>query len=167
MIGPATIILDERTTSFTIEQTERISELSVAVLPEFSAVGITENINLIATVLNRSNVAASVTVRYQLRDPAGAILISSGRIDIPLPVENDTVVLTLDTFAQEFVSAGEHALSVTYAGGVVPDNINGDSVSVAPGLRIDPSQSVSPGTVTPDEDKRVRVNIRLEGREVQ
>lgn len=167
LIGPATIILDERVTSFAIERIERISELSVAVLPEFSAVGVTENINLIATVLNRSNVAASVTVRYQLRDPAGAILFSSGNIAIPLPVENDTVVLTLDTFAQEFLSAGEHALSVTYAGGVLPENIIGDSVSVAPGLRIDPSQSVSPGTVTPDEDKRVRVNIRLEGREVQ
>ena len=40
-------------------------------------------------------------------------------------------------------------------------------LSVAPGLRIDPTQSVAPGTVTPDEDQRVRINIRLEGREVQ
>jgi len=167
MIGPATIILDERATTFTIERTERISELRVAVLPEISAVGVTENITLLATVLNRSNVTTSVSVRYQFLDPAGVTLRSVGSINIPLPVESDTVVFTLDTFAQEFASAGEYVLIVTFDGGVKPDIINGGSVIVAPGLRIDASQSVMPGTVTPDENKRVKINIRLEGREVQ
>ncbi len=167
LIGPATIILDERVTEFGIEQTTRVSELSVAVLPQFSAVGVTQDINLIVTVLNRSNVSTSVSVRYQFLDPGGATLSNSGNLLISLPVESDSVVVTLDTFAQEFTSAGEHVLRVNYASGVFPENITGSSIDVAPGLRIDPGQSVSPGAVTPDQDQRIRINIRLEGREVQ
>ena len=113
MIGPATIILDERVTEFTIERTERISALTVAVLPKFSAVGVIENMTLLATILNRSNVTTSVSVEYQFLDPSGATLKSSSVINnILLPVESDTVVLTLETFAEEFASAGEHRLNV-------------------------------------------------------
>lgn len=167
MIGPATIILDEQVTEFSIERTERISDLSVSALPEFSAVGITEDINLVATVINRSNVTAATFVKYQFIDPEGVTIRSIGPISVPLPVESDSVVMTIDTFAHEFVLAGEYIFNVTYAAGTSPDNISGSSISVAPGLRIDPSQSASPGTVTPDENQRVRINIRLEGREVQ
>ena len=167
LIGPATIILDERVTEFSIEQTKRVSDLRVAIVPQFSAVGVTQDINLLVTVLNRSNVSASVSVRYQFLDPGGATLRNSGTIAIPLPVESDSVVVTLDTFTQEFTSAGEHVLKVFYARGVIPENITGSSINVAPGLRIDPGQSVSPGAVTPDQNQRIRINIRLEGREVQ
>ena len=167
MVGPATIILDERATELTIDTTTRISELKVDPLPKVSGVGATETINLLATLLNRSNVSASTFFRYQLLDPNGSVLTSSGLINIPLPVENDTVSITLDEFAQTFSTAGTHTLRLFYSGGVRPDNMVGGDINVAPGLRIEPSQSIAPGTVTPDEDQRVRITIRLEGREVQ
>jgi len=167
LIGPATLILDERVTEFSIAQTTRVSDLSVTIVPKFSAVGVTQDIDLIVTVLNRSNIQTSTSVRYQFLDPGGAILRNSGLIVIPLPIESDSVVVTLGPFTQKFNAAGEHILNVNYAGGVIPETIIGSSINVAPGLRIDPSQSVSPGIVTPDQNQRIRINIRLEGREVQ
>ena len=167
LVGPATIILDERVTTFTIEPTTRVGSLTVSALPEFSAVGVTEDINLLVTVLNRSNIPASVSVRYQLIDPNGATLKSSNSFVIPLPVKSDSVTLTLDAFTQKFVTVGAHVLNVTYAGGIRPDSIANSSIEVAPGLRIDLEQSVSPETVTPDENQRIRINIRLQGKEVQ
>ena len=36
-------------------------------------------------------------------------------------------------------------------------------IAVAPGTRIEPSYSVAPAALTPDGDKRIRIDIRLQG----
>lgn len=167
MIGPATAILDERTTEFTIDATMLISQLHVAPIPGFSAVGVTETVNITADIVNRSNVPVDLSFYYDLLDPGGGVLRHSPRITIPLTPDQDSVSQVIDTFTQTFTESGEHPLAVATGIFPRPDTIDAGVLSVAPGIRIDPSQSISPTIVTPDENQRVRITIRLEGREVQ
>lgn len=167
MIGPATAILDERTNEFTIDATAAISQMRVAAIPGFSAVGVIEAVNITADIVNRSNVPVDLCFSYNLLDPGGGFVRRSPTVTIPLTPDQDSVSQVIDTFTQTFSESGEHQLTVTIRRGPIPETMDAGVLSVAPGIRIDPSQSITPTIVTPDENQRVRITIRLEGREVQ
>jgi hypothetical protein len=167
MIGPATAILDERTTEFTIDATRVIPQLHLAPIPGFSAVGVTETVNITADIVNRSNVPVDLSFSYDLLDPGGGVLRHASIFTIPLTPDQDSVSQVIDTFTQTFSESGEHTLAVAMGSNPLPDTVDAGVLSVAPGIRIDPGQSISPTIVTPDENQRVRITIRLEGREVQ
>lgn len=167
MIGPATAILAERTTDFIIEETAVITQLDIDPIPEFSAVGVTETVTMLAAIVNRSNVPVNLQFTYNFLSPGGVAIRTSSTISIELQPEQDNLSQIIDTFSPTFSEAGEHSFTVSFQNSVVPDTLQTGVISVAPGLRIDPSQSLTPTSVTPDEDQRIRINIRLEGREVQ
>ena len=168
MIGPATVILDERVTEFSIIETRRAGSVRLESLPAYSAVGITETINVLATIQNRSNVdVQNFSIRYRVLDPEGNPVKVSDFINIPLEAKDDNYSLVIDSFDFEFLMAGEYVIELYSYSGMEIENVIQSVIKTAPGLRIDASQTVTPTTVTPDEDQRVRINIRLEGEELQ
>ena len=168
MVGPATAILDERLTDFSIAETRRVGSIKLVSLPAFSAVGVNETLNVHLTLSNHSNVdLPGFTIGYRLLDPDGLEIRNSNSISLPLDAEETTYSLVLETFDHQFTKSGSYSLTVYSSPSIEVVDTELGSIEVAPGLHIEINQSVTPMTVTPDEDQRVRINIRLEGRELQ
>ncbi len=168
MVGPATVILDERVTEFSVNETRRAESVQLESLLASSAVGITETINVRATIQNRSNVdVQNFLIRYRVLDPNGSPVKVSDFINIPLEAKDDNHSLVIDSFDYEFLEAGEYFIELYSYSGVEIENVIQSVIKTAPGLRVDASQTVTPATVTPDGNQRVRINIRLEGKELQ
>ncbi len=166
VVGPANIIFAERVSSFTIEATEAIAQLNVKPLPAFSGVGRNEQITLEASIVNRSNVATSFALSYRLELPDGE-LVHANIQTIPLLPEEDNKVIDLETFTTEFTTQGVHPVLLQVTTGTLPDTLTSAEIMVAPGVRIQAAQNITPANVTPDGDKRIRINIRLEGMEIK
>jgi len=111
-------------------------------------------------------VPTSLDLGYVLRSPTGS-LIHSGAYQIVLAPEEYQKNIALAPFAYTFTASGNHPLVVTIDSGPVPATMSGKAVSVAPGTRIDPTVTLSPGSVIPDGDKRIRINFQLKGVELQ
>jgi len=152
----------EGATTFVIDSTEAIASLDVSPAPRFANFGETEQINLVASLANRSNVPTALGISYEWRSPSG-ITLHNGTSTISLLTEESSKALTLEIFPFTFTESGDHQLFLTIVSGPIPTSVTGGVVSVAPQVRIEPSQSISPGTVVPDGDKRIRMQIRLKG----
>ena len=160
--GGGAAVVAEKATPFSIDPTQAIASLVVAPLPRFTNLGAAEQINLLATLANRSNVATELGIAYEWRSPSGLILHSGIATISLLPAESSKAV-TLEAFPFTFTESGEHPVYLSIVSGPTPASSTGGVVSVAPGVRIEPSQSIVPATVVPDGDKRIRMQIRLKG----
>jgi hypothetical protein len=152
--------------SFIILPTQAVAALTVTPSPLFTNLDATEQIELAATVVNTSNVQTNLDIGYELRSPTGT-LIHTGSHHIVLAPEEYLKNIPLETFTYTFTASGSHPLVVTINSGPHPVTITEKAVSVAPGTRIDPSLNLLPGSVIPDGDKRIRINIQLKGVELQ
>ena len=167
IIDPATgVIIDEDQTQFTITGALSVPGGTLAVIPLSSHVGATESVTLAVSLTNGSNVPGNVTVNYDFRSPAGAVL-RSGSIAVALNPGVATADLTLAAFNQAFTEAGVYAAQLQVMNGPSVLTTLTGSISIAPLVRIDPSLTVTPDHVLPDGEKRIHFNIRLEGVEGQ
>lgn len=117
---------------------------------------------MLANLVNRSNVPIELAVAYQWLSPSGGVLHSGiGTISV-LPGEGSKS-LQLETFPFTFTQSGVHPVQVTLQSGPLPAVVTGETVTVAPGTHIEPTQQLTPAKVTPDGDKRLRINIHLKG----
>lgn len=162
VIGLDSMVVAQQSKTIVIEPTQTIATLSLTPLPRFVNLGATEQIGMQASVVNRSNVPAELLFTYDWRGPDGAIL-HTGSGAISLQPEEASKSVLLESFPFTFNASGEHPLQLGIASGPMPVNLAGGVVSVTPGIRIEPSQSLTPAAVIPDGDKRVRMNIRLKG----
>lgn len=159
-IGP--ILLAERATSFEIIPWSRIASLAVIPLPRFTHIGATEQVVFLAELVNRSNTSTDTEIAYEWRSPSGQLLqTGTRRIAVAAQEFSKSVLLFGTPFT--FSESGEHLLSIQVLSGTVPQLLTGGAIAVAPTVRIDPSQSATPSTVVPDGDKRIRIEIRLQG----
>jgi hypothetical protein len=165
-VGGGTIVVEEGATSFQIDPTQAIASLVLTPLPKFANLGATEQVNLLATVANRSNVAVELGLAYEWRSPSGVFLKNGTSTISLLPAESSKSVL-LEVFPFTFAESGDYLAQIQTTNGPTPISITGGVVTTAPGIRIEPSQSVAPATVVPDGDKRIRIDIRLKGVEVK
>jgi hypothetical protein len=124
--------------------------------------GAVEQVGFRADVVNRSNVNTELGIAYQFLSPTGALLYS-GTATIPLVPGESTKSVVLNGLQHTFTESGGHPAQAQAVSGPVPAVIDAVAIAVAPGTRIDPSQSITPATVTPDGDKRIRIDIRLKG----
>lgn len=162
VIGLDSMVITQQSKIIFIEPTQAISTLSLTPLPQFVNLGATEQIGMQASVVNRSNVPAELLFTYDWMSPDGAIL-HTGSGAISLQPEEASKSVLLESFPFTFNASGEHPLQLRITSGPSAVNLLGGAVSAAPGIRIEPSQSISPATVIPDGDKRIRMNIRLKG----
>ncbi len=156
------VLLAERSTGFNVTPTQALEQLRAHVSPRYTNLGATDEMAFSAEIINRSNVAIEFDVAYEWRSPSGLVLRSGSRRVSLLP-EEIIHSTTLETFPFTFAQSGEHPLQVQVVDGPTPDTVIGDQVSVAPGVRIEPSQTISPTTVVPDGDKNIRIDIKLKG----
>jgi hypothetical protein len=160
-------IIAERRTNFVIAPTQAIGSVTVYTQPAYTNLDATEEIKVQATFTNLSNVNTAVSISYDLLNPSGSI-VHSGAGTVTLLPNEETKSIILETFSYTFSGgSGSYPLQVGVLSGPDPGGITGKPFSVAPGIRIDPSQSVTPETVVPDGDKRISVNIHLKGVELK
>lgn len=160
--GLDAMVVAQQSHKITIEPTQAIDTLAVTPLPRFTNLGATEQIGLQATLINRSNVPTTVVFTYDWKSSDGTVL-RTGSGTISAQPEEASKSLLLESFPFIFPASGEYPLQMQITSGPIPTSLVGGTVSVAPGIRIEPSQSVTPATVIPDGDKRIRMNIRLKG----
>jgi len=160
--GGGAVVVAERVTGFLVDPTQAIVRLTLTPLPRFTNLGAAEQISIQADLVNRSNVATELGIAYEWRSPGGLLIKSGTGIISLLPAET-TKSVTLETFPYTFAESGEHPITIQILSGPIPVSLIGDVVSVAPGIRIEPGQTITPSTVVPDGDKRIRIDIRLKG----
>lgn len=159
--GRTTRLLDERVLALNIQPTERLDLVRFFANPAFTNFNANEQMEFSAVLVNRSNVPFQVDLQHEWLDPSGNI-IRNGVQAVALTPDTTQQLVELDNFPFIFDQSGEYNLTGSIVGGS-PATIVGQSISVAPGTRIEPSQSINPAVVTPDGDKRIRIGIELQG----
>lgn len=155
-------VLAERSTAFTIEPTRKVLRLAVTPLPAFTTFEATEELKFKVEASNQSNEALSVAFRVDFKDPAGVVLYSEDGSVALAP--NDVLgSVVLGPFAHRFAASGVYPVVISATGDVLPQSIAAGQVQVAPGIRVEALQQVTPGSVTPDGDKRIRIQLQLKG----
>lgn len=160
--GGALVVLAAERAVLGIDPTQAIGRLTLTPLPRFTSLGAVEQVGFRADVVNRSNVNTELGIAYQFLSPTGAVLYS-GTATIPLVPGESTKSVVLNGLQHTFTESGGHPAQAQAVSGPVPAVIDAAAITVAPGTRIDPSQGITPATVTPDGDKRIRIDIRLKG----
>jgi hypothetical protein len=152
--------LAERSVIVNIDPTQVVNVL-VEPAPRFSYFGATELITFQAEVENRSNINTEVVIASTWSDPENSVL-REDTITVALTPEETRKNVTLAEFSHDFAQSGQYPLEIQLSG-IQAGNANGLPISVAPGVRITPSEDIAPTTVVPDGDKRIRINIQLKG----
>ncbi len=164
--GLESMVIAQQSHKITIEPTQAIASLTLTPFPRYTNLGATEQIGLQAAFVNRSNIPTEVVFSYDWKSPDGVVLHSGTGTITALPTETSKSIL-LESFPFTFTKSGEHPSQVKITSGPMPASLVGGVVTVAPGIRIEPSQSLTPTTLIPDGDKRIRLNIRLKGVETK
>lgn len=156
------ILLAEGYTTFTVLPTVVIDGVISFIKPRFINIRATETISLSAYFNNHSNVDALLSGEYEVKDPIGNV-IQSGMVDFSVSRTESFKVVEVGSFTYTFNQSGQYPVKVSIlSGGSVLSEIT-DAIHVAPSIRIEPAKGLSPTAVTPDGDKRIRINIQLKG----
>lgn len=158
----ARTVLAERSTAFAIEPSRKVLRLAVTPLPGFSTFDATEQLSFKVEASHQSNEALSVGFTLAFKDPAGTVIrIEEGSIALQA---NDVLgSAVVGPFAHHFAASGVYPVLLGATGDVVPQAVVGGEVQVAPGIRVEPVQQVTPTSITPDGAKRIRVQLQLKG----
>jgi Prenyltransferase and squalene oxidase repeat len=160
------ILVDERTATFTIETTVAVADTVAVATPAFTHVGATETVAVSVSLTNRSNVPATLSIQHTVTSPSGTVL-SSGVTSVPLPVNSGLTNIALAAFSHRVTQSGQYTVQVRVLAGPTLLTAADAAIVAAPLVHIDGTQSLTPSSVTPDQDRRLRLNIRLRGVESQ
>lgn len=159
-------LLAQMEKTLTIEPTIKIASLKVVSSIDQTNQGTTAQLLIQAAVRNQSNVPAPVQISYDFIDPSGELIFTHTRSFTLDPLSVFSTV-PLDNLAQIFSRSGEYFFTVKVLSDDRPDMTEGGSIRVAPNTRIEITQDIAPKKVIPVSNERVKVNIHLEGLEVQ
>ena len=155
----------EKSASVKIAETKNITALVAKLAPKFAYYHAQKEIVFVAEATNASNVPLNASFKYRWKDPDGAILKEGDSVISLLPSDTQKIV-ELARFTYVFEKSGDFILEFTSPDGSVNStNIFQDKVSVAPAIRIDASMDVTPTVVTPEQDKTIRLKIKLTGKD--
>jgi len=155
-------LLDKRSVSFSILPTVAIADAALGIIPRFTHVGATKAITVALSLTNRSNAPLDLTIEHEIKKPSGTVLISGVTPLVLLP-EITLPSISLAAFSHTFTESGTYPIQAkVFKGTELLATVN-DTISVAPAIRIDPSKTLTPQTIPPDEDKRIRIDIQLKG----
>jgi hypothetical protein len=155
-------LLSEEVSYIDIAETAQLESLVLRVNKSFSSVGLNENILLTLDAVNRSNVPISFTLTAEWRDPVG-LEVRSVEVEINLQPEETTKSIQLDEFLHTFNVSGVYPFSGQLTNSQLSTTVQGVSISIAPTVRVEASQSATPNTLVPDGDKRLTIGIEIEG----
>ena len=158
-------LLAEGSTAFGIASTAAIEGVVPLMTPKFLNIGATAIVSISASVTNSSNVDVSLVAEYEIKDTGGNI-ITGGTTDFTITPAESLKTVELGKVTYTFAASGQYPVIVKIRseGSVVLEN--SDAIHVAPSMRIETTKILNPTTVTPEGDKRIRIDIRLQGVEV-
>ena len=156
------VILDEVRVPFTIDLGVGITGGFLVVNPNFTIEGATENVSLAVSLLNASNAAATLTITHEMLGPSGSA-IDAGTTSAAIDPGSPTLDLSLSTFVHTFIESGDYPISVKVFDGSNLLTSLSSVIAAAPEIHIEPSITLTPDSVIPDGDKRIGLEIHLEG----
>lgn len=155
-------ILAERTLAFMIEPSRNVLRLSIVPEPAFSVFEAVEQVRFKVEATHQSNLPVTVGFRYVFSAPDGAV-IKEEQGSITLPAASMTESILTAPFAHTFRASGIYPVVLSADGDAVPLTVANGQVQIAPGIRVEARQQVNPTMVTPDGDKRIRIQLQLKG----
>lgn len=161
-LSAGSIELAARRAGFAIDPTQALTSAILTPVPAFTNIGATERVGFKLDIVNRSNVPVMSKFNFQIVSPTQVAVYGSS-VEVALEPQEDTKSILLSGFEYQFFQSGLFNSTLAVGSGPVPTVLDAKAISVAPGTRIDPAYSVAPGVVTPDGDKRVRIDIKLQG----
>lgn len=161
-----TQLVDQHEIQFQITATQKLASLRLLSTPEHINQGALATVNFQAALRNKSNVTVDLLVKYKLIDPNGNEVFSD---EAPIAIEASQIFSTvnLGAFEQVFGVSGIYRLEIEQVSPVQPELIEGNTFNVRPDIHIEIEQALSPERVVPGAAERIRVQIRLEGSEVE
>ncbi len=159
------VLLADGYTTFGIASTVAIDSIVPLITPKFLNIGSSETIAVSASVTNSSNVDVPLSAEYEVRAPNGN-LINRGTVDFTIAPSEPLKTIELGKFTYTFAASGQYPVTVKIRSGGSVVLENSYAIYVSPSIRIEASKTLTPTTVVPDGDKRIRIDIRLQGVEV-
>lgn len=159
-------VLAEKKILITILPSVRIADSTIKTIPSFTYIGATENMTISLSLTNRSNIPADLMIEHEIRSPSGTI-INSGVKPLTLSLDLISSFVNLAEFTHTFTESGEYPIDVVvYKDGVTIDKTSSVCM-VLSNIRLEPKWSVTPETLLPDGNGKVRVTIELKGVEIK
>jgi len=155
-------LLAERLSTFTILETKALSSLELKAVPLFANVGEEVLVTFDLHAVNRSNVLYDVDLTYKWFDSGNVQLRSVNKV-ISFSPETAITTIELDSFPYTFPVSGEYPAELNVIAGPSPEKLSEPVITVAPSVRVEASQDITPKKVLPDGDKRIKLNIRVKG----
>ncbi|MGQ9427588.1 carboxypeptidase regulatory-like domain-containing protein [Gilvimarinus sp. F26214L] len=155
-------IMSELSGEAQIVATEDIASLNLRTSPEYALLDSSAEVEITASLFNRSNVPVNTELRYRLLTPSG-VVITEGTANIELAPDTVNHSQVLETVNQDFTESGRYTLQAEVVSGVVPGLIKAGEVFVPPSTRLDVQQSLAPYEVAPLEGVEVQINIEVKG----
>ena len=157
-------LLAERSRMVRVLPTRRVELLSVRPDPLYLPQGSSESLGFTVLLQHRSNEAFTFSGEFEMSLPDGGTARSES---FSFELVPEQINYRLDIPGSSFTASmpGEHPIPVSVSEGPEPVALHGQPLFVAPGTRLEIEQQRSPGTVAPDGDHRIDIEIRLEGKE--
>lgn len=156
-------LLSEKVSYFDILPTAEINDAKLIVAPRFSNAGAEENVIINLSALNRSNIPVSFKVDYQWRDPQNNVLKSEEKAFSLSPDQSEQLFL-LDEQRFIFEASGSYSYKAKIASEEISETINIFAATiVAPSVRVEATQKLMPNKIIPNENKRITIDIKVEG----
>jgi len=156
------MLLAEGYTIFMVRPEIQVDATNLVITPQFTHVKKAETVIVAAWITNWSNIDASLTAEYEVRDPQNT-LIQSGSIAFSIPAFEFSRKIDIGQFEQNFSAAGEYPVKVNVLSQGNVLSTGEAMIHAAPAIRIEPRKSLKPDTVLPDGDKRIKIDIKIEG----
>lgn len=159
-------LLLQQSVGFEILPTQHIASAKVVTNQNAVNQGASDQLDLLATVRNKSNIPVNLTLGYELVDPAGTSVWNS-QSPVSINPQDLFPSVTLGKLNYVFTKSGTYELRITNVSGVSFDFTEKSVIRVIPDINIDLQQAITPEKTIPGADQKVRVKIRIEGKEVQ
>lgn len=157
------IVVDEKSITFTIQPTITIPSIGISITPISTYVTAAQDVKLNCYITNQSNIQADISIAHEIKTPSNNI-INTGSINITLNPNESNRLITLTQFNYQFAETGEHPATANIYRGAELLQTSSTKIHVSPLVRIEQKKSLTPNTVAPDGDKRIRIEIELEGK---
>ncbi|MCK5353945.1 MAG: carboxypeptidase regulatory-like domain-containing protein, partial [Methyloprofundus sp.] len=155
-------LLTQKSLAIVIEETQRISLLSLGSTPNYVDIDSSAELALNITLQNLSNIAIESEYRYSLFNPDG-LRIYTGEIVMQANAAEKRKTFILEKFSHLFNKNGFYTFELQHQSGLIAQRIVSDAISITPKISIEPSQAISTSTVFPNNAKRIKIDIRIKG----
>lgn len=150
------------TANIEITETKLLQSVTTAALPTYANFRASENTATRIRIVNSSNVDIIATFTTTLKNPSGGAA-ASATVVVPIRPDERVRDIDLSTGVVLFDPAGIWQVAVSVSGVTTASPPTTDKTTVLPGIRIDATKDINPKTITPDADRKIRIDLKIKG----